>query len=577
MKPIIYQLFPRLFGNKRPQTVVGGTLKDNGCGKFNDISSKALKALREFGATHVWYTGIVSHATCTDYSEYGLPASHPLVTKGRAGSPFAIRDYYDVDPDLAEKPARRLDEFIALVQRTHREGLKVIIDFVPNHVARQYQSIAKPTNVLDLGENDDPQFGFRPENDFYYLPGQTFYPPEFVEPFGPDWVLDVDPLSYYETPARVSGNDCMSARPSIYDWYDTVKLNYGYDIFSGQEHYDPMPPLWFKMRDILLFWASLGIDGFRCDMAGMVPVSFWKFAINEVRKKFPQTLFIAEIYEPWRYHNFLEAAGFDYVYDKEGLYNILRDIMQWGHSARRLSEHWKNLQGKDDRMLRFLETHDEIRLASRYFLGDAFKAVPGMLVTACMNMGPVLIYNGQEVGEPAEGATGFSGDDGRSSIFDYTCMPEMQKWVNEGKFDGKFLSESQKQLRNFYVSLLNLCQRQALANGQFYDLMWVNQHHPGPDPDKIFAWIRHNQEEKLLCIANFDTQHTHHFRLYIPIHAYGVMGLDVNDDFTLTPLLLQPSFEFEPFHFKGFIAAYDGIALSVPPSSGSVFILSKRK
>ncbi|MEW6136380.1 MAG: alpha-amylase family glycosyl hydrolase [Bacteroidota bacterium] len=308
MKPVIYQLFPRLFGNSRPQRVFGGTLSDNGCGKFNDITPKALKALRELGATHIWYTGILSHATCTDYSELGLPASHPLITKGRAGSPYAIRDYYDVDPDLAVNPARRMEEFEDLVRRTHRAGLQVIIDFVPNHVARQYYSSQRPEGVVDIGANDNPQFAFSPSNDFYYLPGQTFYPPEFAEPFGPDVAVDVDPLSYSETPARVSGNNCMSARPSLSDWYDTVKLNYGYDIFSGQEHYDPIPPLWFKMRDILLFWASRGVDGFRCDMAGMVPVAFWKFAIAEVRKKFPEALFIAEIYEPWRYRDFLEPA-----------------------------------------------------------------------------------------------------------------------------------------------------------------------------------------------------------------------------------------------------------------------------
>lgn len=574
MKPVVYQLFPRLFGNARPQQEIGGTILENGCGKFKDITTKALKELSALGATHVWYTGILSHATCTDYSDYGLPASHPLITKGRAGSPYAIRDYYDVDPDLAEDPARRLDEFKSLVNRTHKAGLKVIIDFVANHVARQYRSAMKPPNVSDLGENDNKELAFSPLNDFYYLPGQTFYPPEFAEPFGPDIPVDADPLSYSENPARVTGNDCLSPRPSLSDWYDTVKLNYGYDIFSGQEHYDPRPPLWLKMTDILLYWAAQGVDGFRCDMAGMVPIPFWKYAISEVRKKFPHTIFIAEIYEPWRYAEYIQA-GFDYLYDKEGLYNILRDILKWGHPASRISDHWKSLQGIDDRMLRFMETHDEIRLASPYFLGDPFRAVPGMLVTACMNKGPVMIYNGQEVGEPAVGESGFSGEDGRTSIFDYTCMPALQQWVNGGKFDGKRLSNDQKKLRDFYKNLLNLAHRPAVASGQFYDLMWVNQHFPAPDPARIFAWLRHSPEEILLFISNFDAEHTHHFRLFIPLHAFGVLNLDVNDDFVLTLVFGYPLAEQGQLRFKGYLAAYDGIEFSLLPSSASVFLLTK--
>lgn len=574
MKIVIYQLFPRLFGNTELQTVSGGTLEENGCGKFNDISAKALEELKAFGATHIWYTGILSHATCTDYSEYGLPASHPLITKGRAGSPYAVRDYYDVDPDLAEDPAQQLEEFKALVTRTHRAGLKVIIDFVANHVARQYHSTLKPEHLPDLGENDDRTLGFSPNNDYYYLPGQTFYPPEFAEPFGPENPMDIDPLSYSENPARVTGNDCLSSRPSLFDWYDTVKLNYGYDIFTGQEHYEPITPLWFKMTHILLYWASLGVDGFRCDMAGMIPVPFWKFAISEVRKKFPNLLFIAEIYEPGRYAEY-KGAGFDYLYDKVGLYNILHDILVWKHPALRISDHWKSLQGLDDHMLRFMETHDEIRLASKYFLSDPLKAIPGMLVTACLNKGPLLIYNGQEVGEPAEGATGFSGDDGRTSIFDYTCMPALQKWVNSGQFDGRLLSEDQKILRNFYKGLLSLAQKPAVANGHFYDLMWVNQHYPAPDPSRIFAWLRHCNGEILLFISNFDSEHSHRFRLFIPLHAFGVLNLDVNDDFLLTPVFCFPDIDQTSFTFKGYLAAYDGIEFSVPACSASVFLISK--
>ncbi len=576
MKPVIYQLFPRLFGNSKPMQVLGGTLEENGCGKFNDITAKALKEISQLGATHVWYTGILSHATCSDYSEYGLPASHPFITKGRAGSPYAIRDYYDVDPDLSENVGARIKEFRALIQRTHRAGLKVIIDFVANHVARQYKSNLRPAEKPDIGANDNHAYAFSPLNDFYYLPNHIFYPPEFAEPFGPDIQVEADPLAYSENPARVTGNDCLSPRPSINDWYDTVKLNYGLDIFSGEAFYEPKPPLWDKMKDILQYWAAIGVDGFRCDMAGMVPIPFWKYVIQEIKREFPDIVFIAEIYEPWRYVEFIEA-GFDYLYDKEGLYNILRDIMQWGHPASKLSDHWKNLQGLDDRMLRFLETHDEIRLASDFFLKDPLKAAPGMLVVACMNNSPILIYNGQEVGEPAEGAAGFSGDDGRTSIFDYTCMPTLQLWVNQGKFDGKGLSESQHKLRTFYKELLNLSHRKAISQGQFYDLMWVNQHYPAPDTARIFAWLRHCSGEILLFISNFDSQNIHHFRLFVPLHALGVLQLDVNDDFALNPILSFPHRMDNQIEFKGYLAAYDGIEMSVPPCSASVFLLTQIK
>ncbi|NPV35675.1 MAG: alpha-amylase [Bacteroidales bacterium] len=570
MKPVIYQLFPRLFGNSQPFKIQGGTIEDNGCGKFSDISSKALNQLKDMGITHVWYTGIFSHATCTDYSSIGLPATCPLITKGRAGSPYAVRDYYDVDPDLTIEPQNRMKEFRQLVQRTHKAGLKVLIDFIPNHVARQYHSLTKPNGVVDIGENDDPSVFFSPQNDFYYLPGQVFYAPEFVEPFGPDVLVDLDPCMYSEDPVRATGNDCFVARPSLTDWYDTVKLNYGVDPRSQQEFFDPMPPLWNKMRDILLHWAGLGIDGFRCDMAGMIPLPFWKYVIAEVKNRYPEILFIAEIYEPWRYKDFIYYAGFDYLYDKEGLYNILRDIMKWQHPAWKLSDHWKSLEGLDDRMLRFLENHDEIRLASSHFLGDPFKALPGMLLCVAMNRGPVMIYNGQEVGEPALGATGFSGNDGRTTKFDYACMPELQKWVNNGRFDGKHLSKDQIKLRTIYKDILSLAQQPAVATGDFYDLMWVNQHYPAPDPQKIFAWLRHTAEQKMLFLVNFDTDHTHTFRLFIPLHAFGVMQLDVNEHFQLTHFF-EPS---EHYLFQGYMAAYDGLELSLPPSKFKVFLLS---
>ena len=176
-KLIIYQLLPRLFGNTNTTNRVWGTLADNGSGTFADINDAALESIKTLGATHIWYTGVLEHATMTDYSAQGITPDDPAVVKGRAGSPYAIKDYYDVVPDFAESVPDRMAEFEALVARTHAHGLKVIIDIVPNHVARQYQSDAKPAGVPDLGEDDDVRQAFSTQNNFYYLPGTAFVPP----------------------------------------------------------------------------------------------------------------------------------------------------------------------------------------------------------------------------------------------------------------------------------------------------------------------------------------------------------------------------------------------------------------
>ena len=266
-KTIIYQLLPRTFANFCTTRKNNGSIQENGCGKFNLITTKALHEIKNLGATHVWYTGVIEHATQTDYSEFGITPDHPSVVKGKAGSPYAIKDYYDVDPDLAVNVDNRMAEFEALIERTHKAGLKVIIDFVPNHVARQYHSDAKPIGVEDLGEGDNPEWAFSPLNNFYYLPGEKFSP-------------TFDIFDYTENPAKVTGNDCFTAHPGHNDWYETIKLNYG--VFyqgGGEKQFHPTPSTWLKMRDILRFWAAKGVDGFRCDMAEMVAVEFWEWVI----------------------------------------------------------------------------------------------------------------------------------------------------------------------------------------------------------------------------------------------------------------------------------------------------------
>ena len=163
MKPIIYQLFPRTFTNSNETRKHNGSREENGCGKFEDITAKALSALSDLGVTHVWYTGVIRHATAE--------RNTPCITKGKAGSPYAITDYYDVDPDLAVDETKRMAEFEGLVRRTHKAGLEVVMDFVPNHVSREYKSLCKPRGVRDLGRDDNPEWAFSPLNNFYYIPG----------------------------------------------------------------------------------------------------------------------------------------------------------------------------------------------------------------------------------------------------------------------------------------------------------------------------------------------------------------------------------------------------------------------
>ena len=494
----IYQLFPRLFGNKNQIAIKDGTIGENGCGKFSVLTTNVLENLRAFGFTHIWLTGVLRHATLTDYSAYGIPVSHPSVVKGRAGSPYAVSDYYDVDPDLADDPAKRMSEFEAAVERIHHAGMKVIIDFVPNHLARQYKSVCAPEGVRDFGADDLTHLAFHPNNNFYYLPEQSFVPPQRES------ALYASSETYLEQPAKATGNDCFSAMPGHNDWYETVKLNYGVDIMRDHAGYfDPIPDTWVKMEAILSFWAAKGIDGFRVDMAEMVPVAFWNWVIDSLKSKFTDLLLVAEIYQPGLNDKFIKA-GFDFLYDKVGLYNKLHDILIHNASAESITNVWKSAEPYNHAMLRFMENHDEPRLASPRFYGDAFAAMPAVALSAWMHPTAFMVYNGQECGETALGSPGFSGDDGRTTIFDYYNMPEHQKWMNNGSFDGKLLSFDQQRLREMYRKILHFRLHQpALSKGVFYDLMWANPWYTEFDPWYVYAFARFSEEQNLLIIINF--------------------------------------------------------------------------
>ena len=521
-KMIIYQVFTRLFGNQTTEPVINGSIDENGCGKMNAFTKKALDEIKKLGATHIWYTGILAHATQTDYSTYGLQKDHPAVVKGKAGSPYAIKDYYDVDPDLADNVDKRMEEFEDLVKRTHKSGLKMIIDFVPNHVARQYHSIAKPAGVKDLGEEDNTDNAFNPNNNFYYIPGQKLE--------GHVNLYDEQAGSYIEMPAKATGNNRFDAWPEVNDWYETIKLNYGVDyIYNSGCHFDPIPNTWKKMCDILLFWAAKGIDGFRCDMAEMVPCEFWGWAIPRVKKAYPSIIFIAEVYNPNEYRNYIFNGHFDYLYDKVGLYDTLRAVSCGNAPATNITGCWQSVNDIQSHMLNFLENHDEQRIASEFFIGDAKRAFPAMIVSSCMNTNPMMIYFGQELGESGMEHEGFSGRDGRTTIFDYWSVDSIRRWNNEGKFTQTQLSKDEKAIRKFYKNLLNLCKNEtALSQGEFFDLMYANHENWLLNETKQYAFLRKFKNEVLLIIANFG-DFPMKVSVNLPQHAFDYLKMPCYD------------------------------------------------
>ena len=516
MRPVIYQIFTRLYGNKTKNNKPNGTLQENGSAKMNDITATKLQRISRMGFTHVWFTGLIEHATQTDHTAFGISKDHPAVVKGKAGSPYAIKDYYDIDPDLAVSVPDRMKEFKALLNRTHKAGLKMVIDFVPNHVARHYHSDAAPKGVEDLGEKDDTTKGFDPQNNFYYLPGQQLRT-DFARS-----AAQTEP--YVELPAKATGNDCFNASPSRNDWYETVKLNYGIDYQGGRAtHFSPTPSTWKKMTDILLFWAEKGVDAFRCDMAEMVPTAFWSHAVAAVKKEHPDVLFIGEVYNPAQYRDYL-AAGFDYLYDKVGLYDTLRAIVCGNASASCITSCWQATDDIKEHMLHFLENHDEQRIASAYFAGNAEKAKPALAAGALMSPGAYMVYAGQEIGEAGMDAEGFSGNDGRTTIFDYWNPASLQK-LTAPAFEKK-LTPEEAALYDYYQKILSLCNsRKAFAQGGFFDLQYANYGRDyGYNCDRQYSFLRHFGREVYLVAVNFAPASVQ-VGIKIPSHAFDVLKL----------------------------------------------------
>jgi glycosidase len=551
-KPVVYQVFTRLFGNTNTTNKPWGTIEENGVGKFNDFTDTALAEIKAMGVTHIWYTGVPHHAVIRDYSAYGISHDDPDVVKGRAGSPYAVKDYYSVNPDLAVDPAQRLEEFQALIARTHQQGMKVIIDIVPNHVARRYESLHKPAGVQDFGVNDDTSVAYQRDNNFYYVPDKHFRVPEPLENYRP-LGGGAHPLAdgkFSEVPAKWTGNGSRKAQPHFHDWYETVKINYGvrpdgsYDFPAlpagyAEKNYrahaafwadKDVPDSWEKFRAITHYWLDMGVDGFRFDMAEMVPVEFWSYLNSSIKVKNPDAFLLAEVYNPREYRNYLHLGKMDYLYDKVEFYDTLKTIMQGTGSTDSLVKIQADLADIEAHMLHFLENHDEQRIASPDFAGSAEKGKPAMVVSALISRSPTMIYFGQEVGEDGMLDSGF-GDPTRTSIFDYAGVPAHQRWMNGGKFDGGGLSEREQALRDFYVRLMNISAQHPAMRGPYRELHRHNRRATAGYTDDVFAFARWaatpDKAYKLLVVSNFSATETRSFNLEIPA--------DLVESWTLAP------------------------------------------
>lgn len=391
MKKIIYQALPRLWGS----------------GHFSDWDTAEFDYLRSLGVDYLWLTGIPRHATGQDF------------VKGDPGSPYAVTDWFDVNPYLADDPGRRMEEFDALLQRAHAAGLRVLIDYIPNHVA-------------------------------------------------PDYTGGIRHFDWHDG-----------------DWSDTRKNDWS------------APETRTAMLDILRFWAARGVDGFRCDMVELVPAEALGELISAVKADFPDLLFVAEAYQKDNYRRYLDEVGFDLLYDKSGLYDTLRAVCCAGATARGITWNWQWLGDMQPRMLNFLENHDEQRLASPEFLGDARRGLAPLACSLLFNTAPFMLYFGQEVGE-----NGSDGACGRTSIFNW-CDPPGLRALWHALHGGKPLTEAEAKLQMRYRELLQYAKLPAFSAGGTWDLTYCNEGAPGYDPDRHFAFVRFDSGQAWLVACNF--------------------------------------------------------------------------
>jgi len=585
-KAVVYQVFTRLFGNKNTTNKPWGTIEENGVGKFNDFTDKALQEIKKLGVTHIWYTGVPHHDVIRDYTKYGISNDDPDVVKGRAGSPYAVKDYYNVNPDLAVDPAKRLEEFEALIARTHKNKLKVIIDIVPNHIARNYKGLTNPKGVKDFGADDNTSVEYARDNNFYYIPNTPFEVPtsKDYKPLNGE----VNPLSdgkFTEFPAKWTGNGSRLAKPDINDWYETVKVNYGirpdgskdfpelpggYETRDYKAHYEfwqgkDVPSSWKKFRDIALYWIAKGVDGFRYDMAEMVPVEFWSYMNSAIKMKNPNAFLMAEVYNPKEYRNYIKLGKMDYLYDKVETYDHLKAVIQGNAMPDPLTDIQDNMRDIEHHMLHFLDNHDEQRLASPEFAGTPEKGKPLMVVSATISSSPTMIYFGQEVGEAGNEDAGF-GKRSRTSIFDYVGVPNHQRWMNGGLFDGGKLTQKEKELRDFYSRLLNFTLTSEALMGKFQEIQTINRNETQNYDPGLYSYVRYTSHEKLIIITNFSWVTTSKFELRVPKDVISKWNL-IDGSYTVKDQLYGSSVVLNVANGIG------TIKLTMKPSESFIFKL----
>lgn len=573
-KVVVYQVFTRLFGNTNTTNKPWGTIEENGVGKFNDFTDKALKEIKDLGITHIWYTGVPHHDVIRDYTAFGISNDDPDVVKGRAGSPYAVKDYYNVNPDLAENVANRLEEFEALIDRSHKNGLKVIIDIVPNHVARNYQSLTNPKGTKDFGADDDTSVVYDVDNNFYYTPNKAFEVPDFLngyKPLGGEKNVFSD-LKFEEYPAKWTGNGSKSVKPSFYDWYETVKVNYGISP-EGKKEFDELPQgfdnedykkhfkfwqdkkvpnSWVKFKDIALYWTAKGVDGFRYDMAEMVPVEFWSYMNSAIKMKNPNAFLLAEVYNPKMYRDYIKKGKMDYLYDKVQLYDTIKHVMQGHGLTDNIPPIQEELKDIEHHMLHFLENHDEQRIASPEFAGSAEKGKPAMVVSTTISTAPTMVYFGQEFGEDGSENAGF-GTPSRTSIFDYVGVPSLQRWVNNKQFDGGKSTKQELALRDFYKRLLNFTIKSDALMGNYKDIHKYNRDNTANYSSKILSFVRWSENEKLIIVSNFDDQKEFEFNLEVPASIIKKWNLKDGDYVVKDQLYLEKSFGLKVKEGRGTI------------------------
>ena len=584
-KIVVYQVFTRLFGNTNTTNKPWGTIEENGVGKFNDFTDKALKEIKDLGVTSIWYTGVPHHALVRDYTSIGISNDDPEVVKGRAGSPYAVKDYYNVNPDLAVNQANRLQEFEDLIARTHKAGMKVIIDIVPNHIARKYEGKSNPKGVRDFGADDDTSVEYKRDNNFYYIPKTRFEIPDTNKPLNGESNPMIDG-KFDEYPAKWTGNGSRMAKPDKNDWYETVKVNYGirpdgskdfpelpagFDAKSYQEHFDfwkdkSVPNSWIKFRDIAIYWTAKGVDGFRYDMAEMVPYEFWSYMNSAIKVKNPDAFLMAEVYNPKEYRNYIHLGKMDYLYDKVETYDHLKAVVQGKTLPDGLSDIQNRMTDIEHHMLKFLDNHDEQRLASDEFAGTAENGKPLMVVSTTISTSPTMVYFGQEVGEAGNEDGGF-GTHSRTSIFDYVGVPNHQRWMNEGKFDGGQLSQDEKDLRDFYKRLLNFSIKSPALMGKFQEIQTINRQSTEDYDAGIYAYTRWSDSQKLIIVTNFSWLTTSNFELKIPADIIQKWNLK-DGNYTITDQLYNKnSVQLRVENGEG------KVQISIAPSESFIFQL----